>query len=77
MKVIEKFKLCEDEKLLLSHETEIMLLLNHPCIIKMFDKVETMNHMYIITELVNDGDLFDYIQHRNYLKEEEAALLMS
>lgn len=77
MKIIEKFKLLEDEKNLLSHETEIMTLLNHPCIIKMFEKVETMTHMYIITELVSDGDLFDYIQHRNYLQEMEASKLMS
>jgi hypothetical protein len=33
VKIIEKFKLSREEKMMLSHETEIMKLLNHSCII--------------------------------------------
>ena len=47
--------------MMLSHETEVMKLLNHSCIIKLFETIETKTHLYIVTELVNDGDLFDYI----------------
>ena len=63
VKVIEKFKLSREEKLMLSHETEIMKLLNHSCIIKLKETLENKTHLNIITELVKDGDLFDYI-HR-------------
>lgn len=39
-----------------------MKLLNHSCIIKFKEIIETKTHLNIITEVVRDGDLFDYIQ---------------
>jgi hypothetical protein len=38
-----------------------MRLLNHPCIVKLNETIENKTHLYIITELVSDGDLFDFI----------------
>ena len=61
IKVIEKFKLTREEKFMLSHEAEIMKLLNHSCIVKLYQTLETKTHLYIVTELVSDGDLFDCI----------------
>ncbi|KAM3139033.1 putative myosin light chain kinase 3 [Paramecium bursaria] len=77
IKIIEKFKLTKSEKLMLAHETEIMKLLNHSCIIKFKEIIETKTHLNIITEVVRDGDLFDYIQKQDLLCEQEASLIMS
>lgn len=49
------------------HETEIMKLMNHSCIIKLYEIIETKTHLYIVTELVSDGDLFDYVQKNKNL----------
>lgn len=38
-----------------------MKLLNHSCIIKLIDSIENRNSIYIITELIEDGDLFDFV----------------
>lgn len=62
IKQIEKFKLTPEERMLLSHETEIMKLLNHSCIVKLYETLETKTHLYIVTELMSDGDLLSYIQ---------------
>lgn len=43
------------------HEVEIMKLLNHSCIVRFHEIIETKTHLNIITEVVRDGDLFDYI----------------
>jgi hypothetical protein len=64
-----------------------MRLLNHPCVVKLEETIENKTHWYIVTELVTDGDLFDYIMQKQYLAgkflyfykkiEDEAALIMS
>lgn len=55
------------------HEVEIMKILNHSCIIKFHELIESKTHINIITELVKDGDLFDYVVNRENLNEYEAA----
>ena len=39
-----------------------MQILNHPNCIKLDKVYETRNNIYIVTEYVKDGDLFDYIK---------------
>jgi len=63
IKVIEKFKLKEEEKNFLAYETEMMRFLNHPGVIKVKETLENKTHIYIIAELVKDGDLFDYVSN--------------
>ena len=48
IKVIEKFRLTMEEKNILSHETEIMKLLNHSCIVSLIETLETKTHMYYL-----------------------------
>lgn len=61
MKIINKLNLVEEERDLLRHEVDIMKLMTHPCIIKLIDNIENRTHIHLITELVDDGDLFDYV----------------
>jgi len=49
-------------------ETSVMKVLNHPGMIKLIETVETKSAIYIVTELVKDGDLFEYIVHREFLE---------
>ena len=44
-----------------------MKVLDHPNMIKLIDTIETKSHIYIVTEIVKDGDLFDYIINREFL----------
>ena len=61
IKIIDKLKLKEEEKNFLAYETEMFRVLYHQGIIKVHETIESMQKIYIIAELVKDGDLFDYI----------------
>ena len=45
-----------------------MKILDHPSMIKLIDTIETKADIYIVTEIVKDGDLFDYIVSREFLE---------
>ena len=42
----------------------------------MHETHENRSHIYIIAELVKDGDLFDYVVKKEFLEEFEASLIM-
>jgi len=76
IKVIDKKLLKPEEKEFLLSETSVMKILDHPNVIKLIDTIETKTHIYIITEIVKDGDLFDYIINREFLEEYDASFIM-
>ena len=76
IKVIEKFKLSSGENYIIRHECEVLELCHHPCIVKYKEKIESKTHIYIVTELLNDGDLYDYIYHRKFIGESEASFIL-
>jgi len=45
-----------------------MKVLDHPTTIKLFETFEIRNKLYIVMELVKDGDLFDYIFSREFVE---------
>ena len=59
--MIDKRPLKKEELDFLVKETETFRFLNHPGIIKVKESFENRTHIFIIAELVSDGDLFDYI----------------
>lgn len=77
LKIINKLNLSNEEKDLIRHEVDIMKLMNHQCIIKLIEHIENRTHIHLVTELVEDGDLFDYVQQKNYLQDKEAALILN
>ncbi|CAD8120793.1 unnamed protein product [Paramecium sonneborni] len=77
LKVINKMNLPQEEQDIVKHEISITKLLNHSCIIKLIDSIENRNQINIITELIEDGDLFDYVQNKSYLEESEAAIIFN
>jgi len=76
VKIIEKKLLKPEERDFLLSETSVMKVLDHPNIIKLIDTVESKTHIYIITEIVKDGDLFDYIVNQEYVEEYDASFVM-
>ena len=48
-------------------EIEILKFLNHPGIIKFIEKFETKTHLYIINELIDSGDLYEYVKLNSFM----------
>ena len=45
----------------------MMIFLHHSGIIKFIEDLETNTHLYIITELIVEGDLLEYINKKSLL----------
>ena len=56
-------------------ETTVMKVLNHQNMIKLIETIETKSTIYIITEIVKDGDLFEYIVSRGFLEGKKDIFL--
>lgn len=59
----------------LPRELEALRTLKHKNIIGLIEVVETQDHIYIVMELAEGGDLLDYINKRKHLSEEDARSL--
>ncbi|CAH8563794.1 unnamed protein product [Heterobilharzia americana] len=53
-------------------EVDILMRLDHPCIIQIYDVMDTSETLYMILELVEGGELFDRIVHRGQLSESDS-----
>ncbi|XP_028396763.1 serine/threonine-protein kinase Chk2-like isoform X2 [Dendronephthya gigantea] len=58
-----------------SDEVDILKKLDHPCIVKVFDVVDTPESFFIVLELVEGGELFDRVVSKSKLEERIAKLL--
>ncbi|KAK0488749.1 kinase-like domain-containing protein [Armillaria novae-zelandiae] len=56
----------------LQREIVIMKLVDHPNIMKLYDVWDTANHLYLILEHVQGGELFDYLCEKGRLSPSEA-----
>jgi calcium/calmodulin-dependent protein kinase I len=73
VKVVDKRKLEPIEKEMLRTELVIMELVNHPNVIQLKDVIDSKTHIYIIMELIQGGELFDYIKKCVQIAEPIAA----
>ncbi|KAJ6797479.1 SNF1-related protein kinase catalytic subunit alpha KIN10-like [Iris pallida] len=53
-------------------EIKILRLFMHPHIIRLYEVIETHSDIYVVTEYVQSGELFDYIVEKGRLPEDEA-----
>ncbi|KAF8408145.1 hypothetical protein HHK36_007287 [Tetracentron sinense] len=53
-------------------EIKILRLFMHPHIIRLYEVIETQTDIYVVTEYVKSGELFDYIVEKGRLQEDEA-----
>ena len=78
MKIIhkERIQLGSEEEQDLINEINIVKTLDHPNIMKVFEYFNDSNCLYIVSELLSGGELFDKIQENKFFKEEVCAYLM-
>ena len=77
VKVMNKNNMDSSDLELVRTEIEILKICQHPYIIKLYDIFENVDYIYIIMEYCPGGDLFSYLQKRNFtLKEEKVATIM-
>lgn len=64
----------------LQNEIDVLMKMDHPNIVKLYEVFESQNSLYLIMEECYGGELFDRILHRintnNMYTEREACLLM-
>ncbi|CAL8108268.1 unnamed protein product [Orchesella dallaii] len=75
LKVLDKAKYDGKTDVPPEQEMFILSLLNHTNIIKLFERFELGNELYLVLELVPGGDLFDNLSEVTKFPEEEAKLM--
>ncbi|CAH8587890.1 unnamed protein product [Schistosoma margrebowiei] len=56
----------------IASEVDILTRLNHPCIIQIYDVIDTTEAMYMVLELVEGGELFNRIVDLGQLNESDS-----
>lgn len=59
----------------LPREIEVLQLVNHPNIIRVYQIIETEERCYFMLEIAENGDLLDYINARGRIPEDEARYM--
>lgn len=73
VKVIDKSKLDEVSRAHLFQEVRCMKLVQHPNVVRLYEVIDTQTKLYLILELGDGGDLYDYImRHEAGLNENVA-----
>ena len=74
VKILEKHRIIEQVDVdRVSREIKILKLARHPNIVQLYEIIETPRQLYLITEYVSGGELFDYIVAKRKLPEKEAC----
>ncbi|OWF41802.1 SNF-related serine/threonine-protein kinase-like isoform X3 [Mizuhopecten yessoensis] len=70
VKVIDKTKLDDVSKAHLFQEVRCMKLVQHPNVVRLYEVIDTQTKLYLILELGDGGDMYDYImKHKKGLEE--------
>lgn len=72
VKVIDKTKLDDISKAHLFQEVRCMKLVQHPHVVRLYEVIDTQTKLYLILELGDGGDMYDYIMKHKGLSEETA-----
>lgn len=54
------------------NEIHVLSDLDHPNIIRIYEYYESKNSLYVVTEYLDGGELFDKISENNYFSEKYA-----
>lgn len=75
LKLIDKLK-CKGRDDMIYNEVKILKRLNHPNIVKLKEEFDQPKKLYLILELVQDGDLFDAISNVTKFSEVHVATMI-
>ena len=56
------------------NEVRILQQVNHPCVIRLEDVIDTPEFLYIVLELAEGGELFEKIIEKTKFNEAEVSL---
>ena len=73
IKMVSKTEMSPEDLELQRNEIEILKVCQHPSIIRLLDIFENESEIYLVMELIKGGDLFDYLQRRDFTISEELA----
>ena len=73
VKVIDKTKLDEVSKAHLFQEVRCMKLVQHPNVVRLYEVIDTQTKLYLILELGDGGDMYDYIMKHDKGLDEDVA----
>jgi len=76
MKVIKKESCDEGYLKTLSNEINILRQLDHPHIIKLYEIYQDSSHIYMVTEFLGGGELFDVLVKKRALSESISAKII-
>ena len=76
IKVIELDRLSKKDIASIQSEVAILTGVDHPNIVKLVSSCFDAHHAYVITELVEGGELFDSIITREYYSEADAQIVL-
>ncbi|KAJ5072387.1 protein kinase [Anaeramoeba ignava] len=65
----------QGKKLQSQREITVLKLLNHPSILKICNIYETKQHIFIVMEYMENGELFDYLVKKQFIMNSEALLI--
>ncbi|XP_028843361.1 SNF related kinase b [Denticeps clupeoides] len=78
VKVIDKTKLDTLAAGHLLQEVHCMKLVRHPGVVRLYEVIDTQTKLYLVLELADGGDLYDYIlRHEGGVNEARAKLLFA
>ncbi|XP_071484409.1 serine/threonine-protein kinase SIK1-like [Diadema antillarum] len=72
IKIIDKSRLDDSNLEKVYREVQIMKMLSHPNVIKLYQVMETKSMLYLVTEYANNGEMFDYLDTHGRMTEKEA-----
>ncbi|KAI1301564.1 Serine/threonine-protein kinase DCLK1 [Halotydeus destructor] len=75
LKIIDKTK-CKGREAMIENEVSILRRVRHTNIIRLLEEFNYTNELYLVTELVTGGDLFDAIAEEKSFSEKDASGLM-
>jgi calcium-dependent protein kinase len=73
IKSISKKTLGKSNVKSLKRELDVLLVLDHPNIIKLYDVYEDEKYVHMVTDICYGGDLFDKILNENSITEDQAS----
>lgn len=76
IKKIEMSNFSKSQEENIMNEIEVLRKIDHPNIMKIFEYYEKHGHLYIVTEYLAGGELFDRIEKEESFSERDAALYM-
>ncbi|XP_046718600.1 serine/threonine-protein kinase SIK3 homolog isoform X1 [Silurus meridionalis] len=72
IKIVDKTQLDDDNLKKIFREVQIMKMLRHPHIIRLYQVMETERMIYLVTEYASGGEIFDHLVAHGRMAEKDA-----